>query len=154
MKSFLFCLSVLLLIGCGEGPLFSKKVSIPEGGWTYESPLTYNFDINSSESQHDLFLSLTYSQSFGYQNVYVKIITEYPTLETVEDIVSLNITNSSGTFLGDCNSSECKIDILLQEKFKFKETGNHIIKIYQHSRENELTGIYAAELKLFESNIE
>lgn len=148
--SLLFIVSIFLLIGCGDGPKYSEKISITEGKWTYKTPLVYSFDVNSSESLHDLFFSLTYGANFGFQNIYVKIITEYPSSDSTEDVVSLNLTDGSGTFLGDCNSSKCTIDILLQEKFRFKETGKHTISIYQHSRENELNSVFSGELKLFE----
>jgi len=146
-------LSVLLFVSCDQGAIYSETVDLPEGKWTYENPLIYSFDVESSDSFHDLFLSLAYGQDFRYQNIYVKIKTDYPTSESVEDIVSLNLTDGVGTFLGDCSSSKCVIDILLQEKFRFKEEGKHTISIYQHSRENVLNDIYSAELKLFATEV-
>ena len=149
-KLILFAFFGFGIMGCGGGAKYSINQSIPAGLWKYDNPLTYNLDIESTETSNDLFLSLHYGTDFGYQNLYVKIVTDYPTKESIEDIVSLNLTNGSGSFLGNCNSAKCTIDILLQENFRFSEKGRHTIRIYQHSREAELPSVFGAELKLFE----
>jgi len=150
---FLLLILIVGLSGCGNDASYSEKESIPKGAWTYENPLVYQFDVKSSETLHDLFFSLTYGVDFGYQNLYVKIITEYPNQPSIEDVVSLNLTNGAGSFLGSCNGSNCTTDILLQEKFRFKESGSHKTTIYQHSREEILQGVFAGELKLYENEM-
>ena len=137
-----------MLTSCGDRPDYSKFIAI-NGDWTFDNPLVYSFDIDSPEEVYDLFLRLKYSTDFGYQNIYVKITTEYPAGEPTEDVVSLNLTDGSGSFLGDCNSSSCEIDILLQEKFKFKQPGSHKITISQNGREANLSGVQSGELKLY-----
>ena len=138
----------ILIIGCNERPLFSKKIDI-EGTWNYDNKLTFPIEVDNLELEYDLILSLTYGTDFGYQNIYVKILTQYPSGNETEDILSLNLTDGAGIFLGDCNSSKCEIDILLQEKFKFKENGDHVITIVQNGREENLESVYGAEIKLF-----
>ncbi len=141
-------LFVLLFNSCGEKPIFAKKINI-EGSWSYSNELSFPFEIENLDKTHDLVLSLTYGLDFSYQNVYVKIITQYPSGKQDEDILSLNLTNGQGIFLGDCNSSRCEIDLLLQEKFKFNEKGDYIITIIQNGRKDNLENVHAAELKLY-----
>lgn len=150
IKLIVFIFFSCLIMGCGNGAKYSKNQSITNGLWKHDNPLTYDFEVESTETLNDLFLSLKYGTNFGYQNIYVKIVTDYPTKESVKDIVALNLTNGSGTFLGNCNSSTCTTDILLQENFRFKEKGKHTIRIFQHSRNAELQSVFGGELKLFE----
>jgi gliding motility-associated lipoprotein GldH len=149
-KLVVFIFFCCAFVGCGSGAKYSKNQTISDGVWKHDSPLTYDFEVESTETLNDLFLSLKYGTNFGYQNIYVKIVTDYPTKESIEDIVALNLTNGSGTFLGNCNSSTCTTDILLQENFRFKEKGKHTIRIFQHSRNAELQSVFGGELKLFE----
>jgi len=144
-------LLVVLVLGCSEKPLFSEKVDI-EGSWNYSDKLSFPFEIEQLDLTYDMIFSLTYGRDFGYQNIYVKILTLYPSGEETEDILSLNLTDGTGIFLGDCNSSKCEIDILLQEKFKFKEKGKYVITVIQNGRSENLEHIYGAELKLFTSS--
>ena len=144
-------LLVVLISGCSEKPLYSEKVDI-NGNWNYSDKLSFPFEIDQLDLAYDMIFSLTYGVDFGYQNIYVKILTQYPNGEETEDILSLNLTNGTGIFLGDCNSSKCKIDFLLQEQFKFKEKGNYIITIIQNGREEKLDDIFGAELKLFKNS--
>ncbi len=153
MKSFMYTIIVFFLfcmVGCGDGASYSETQSIPDGIWKYEEPMVFSFDVSSPDIVNDLVLSLAYGTGFGYQNLYVKIITEYPSKKIIEDIVSLNLTDGRGSFKGNCSGSTCTTDILLQESFRFKEIGNHTIKIYQHSRESELQSITGGTLKLFQ----
>lgn len=150
LKYIVFIFAAFGILSCGDGATYSEKQSIPQGIWTYESPMVFSFDVASSDVLNDLVLSLDYDTGFGYQNLYVKIITEYPSQESTEDIVSLNLTDGRGSFKGDCSGSACTTDILLQESFRFKEAGKHTIKIYQNSRENELKSITGGTLNLFE----
>lgn len=148
-KILLLSVTILMLCsGCSDRPEYSKFISI-NGDWTYDDSLIYSFDVDSPSDVYDLFFSLDYLTDFGYENIYVKIKTEYPSDKSTEDVVSLNLTDGSGTFLGDCNSFSCDIDILLQEKFKFKENGNHVITISQYGRKDSLSGVRSGELKLY-----
>lgn len=144
----LFSLSLILFTGCGEKPIFAHKIEL-DGNWHYDNKLIFPLEIDQLDLTYDLVLSLTYGQEFGYQNIYVKIMTQYPNGKQDEDVLSLNLTNGQGLFLGDCNSSKCEIDLLLQEKFKFNEAGKYVITILQNGRVENLENIYAAELKLF-----
>jgi len=144
----LFSFFFVLFIGCGEKPIFAEKNDLG-GSWNYDDKLSFQIEINKLDLSYDLVLSLTYGQDFGYQNIYVKIITQYPNGKEDEDILSLNLTNGQGIFLGDCSSSKCEIDLLLQEKFKFNQEGKHVITILQNGRVENLEDVYAVELKLF-----
>ncbi len=141
-------LLIILFIRCEEKPFFAKKLSM-ENNWSYSNELSFPIKIDRLDQTYDLILSLTYGTDFGYQNIYVKIITQYPSGKKDEDILSLNLANGAGLFLGDCNSSKCEIDLLLQEKFKFNEKGKYVITIIQNGREENLEDVYAAELKLY-----
>lgn len=152
ISNIIFCLGIaLLFIGCGQKPVYSEKVDIG-GSWTYANDLAFEFNIDEIEKTYDLVLELSYGINFNYQNIYVKITTEYPDNKKDEDILSLNLTDGMGMFLGDCNSSKCTIALLLQEKFKFNQVGKYTITIYQNGREEVLEDIYAAELKLYKLN--
>jgi gliding motility-associated lipoprotein GldH len=147
----LFAFIIVFLTGCRDDLVYSKKIDI-DGIWNYNDTLSFPIEIDQIDISYDLILSLTYGQDFGYQNIYVKINTQYPDGKKIEDVLSLNLTDGAGIFLGDCNSSICEIDILLQEKFKFKVQGDYEISIMQNGREENLENVFVAELKLFKSS--
>lgn len=156
MRTILTRISILFavfcFVGCGEKPVYSEVHEI-SGAWKYDQPLSFTFDISDVSQYYDLILGLTIGQEYGYQNIYVKIVTEYPDNTKNEDIVSLNVTDGSGSYLGSCNSKECVLDILLQEKFKFKSAGKHVISIFQNGRNPNLEEVRQLELKLYELEV-
>lgn len=151
LNFIVFILALVVFTSCGEKPIYSKKINI-EGSWAYANELSFPLNVEDINLNYDLVLSLTYGIDFGYQNLYVKIFTKYPSGKITEDILSLNLTDGNGLFLGDCNSSKCTVELLLQEKFKFNEAGDYTIKIAQNSREDNLDEIDAVALKLFNLN--
>ena len=135
--------------GCKQAPYFSKAIEL-NGVWSYSNALDYTFEIDQLESYYDLIFLLNYGLDYKYQNIYVKVTTTFPDQTSNEDILSLNLSNKMGIFLGDCNSSTCEIPILLKENFKFKEQGEYSISIEQHGRIENLQSINSAELQLYQ----
>lgn len=146
-KNLLF-LILFALIGCGEKPIISVDAEVDDQ-WPYEKSMDFDFSIANIDASYDMFLSLEYAPDFGYQNLYVNIETNYPKGSKTEDVVSLNLTDGMGSFLGGCNSTRCVTDILLRENFKLQEKGDYQLKIYQHSREKNLEGVIGGKLKIF-----
>ena len=141
--------TVLLFTACKQKPtiVVESKVNSP---WTYDNPMEFSFEVSDTTNFNDMILSLNHSSTFSYQNIYVKINTTFPSNEITEDIISLNISDGKGSFLGNCSGKKCQIDLLLQERFRFDQIGQYTISINQNGRDKELEGIFGAELKIYQ----
>lgn len=146
---YVYSLLILACIwsSCGPQPIIDQHHEIKEY-WSYNE--VHSFDLASMDTieTYDLILQLTHNEAFGYQNLYLNIKTIYPDNKTVEDIVSLELTDGKGQYLGKCRGSNCTTDIMLQESFKFKQNGRHVIEIQQYSRINKLKGIEGIGIQL------
>lgn len=127
---------------------YAEKISITNNVWTYDQVLDFQFEVQDTTQKYDLILSVNHDFEFAHQNFYAKFITTYPSMKKIEDVVSIELGNNFGKWMGDCNSSTCAIDILLQEKTYFKDQGKHQISIVQNNRIDSLNGINSIEFKL------
>lgn len=133
-------LIMVVLSGCKEKHYLTESIDISDK-WSYDNPAVFKFDIENNTQKYNMLLDVSHKDNFGYKNIYVKIVTTFPDQTQKENIISLNIANSKGGFLGKCSGGECTETIELQKQFKFKSTGPHQISIHQHSRDSLLSGV-------------
>lgn len=141
---------ILLLAGCGDDFLYKKTLDIPNESWAYEDTLRFDFDIADTTKLYALFLDVTHAGDYGFQNLYVQFHTAFPSGKTETKLVSLELAAATGIWNGKCSGNECTVEIPLQAKAHFPETGRHTLAIEQYMRQSPLAGIKRITLKIKE----
>lgn len=139
---------ILFASSCNNGVVYSHKETVDGSVWNYNQELLFELNGIDTSSYYDLVLEVNHSSEFSYENLYTRISTKFPSGESIKDIVSLQFADKMGNWLGNCNSSTCKTELLIQERFRFKEVGAHKISLENFSR-NALEGINSLEMKLY-----
>lgn len=147
MRLLLSLLVLVVLSSCGPKPMYEKTVETG-GTWTYGDPMVFDIEVTDTDTFYDMVLDLNHESDFGYQNIYVKIDTDFPVKEDTEDVVSLDISDGKGSFLGNCSGGTCRVEILLQKSFRFENPGKHIVTISQYGRTEDLNGVNNATLSI------
>lgn len=135
----------MFYIGCESPIMYQKQIDVKDP-WAYEDALVYDFEVDDIGESYEMLLAIEYNDDFAYQNLYLKIQTRYPDEKVVDDILSINLSNKMGGWIGRCSGNTCTIDILLQNEFKFQANGSYQISVSQHSRDKNLIGIVGAEM--------
>lgn len=138
-KFFLFFTCLFILVSCGPDVVYEDKYTIDFHEWYTGDAKKFEFIAPKLDQEYDLYLALTHEESFPFENIYLKLKTHFPSGEIVEDQLSLELFGKDGQ--SRCSNSLCKLSALLQPKFKFKETGTHIIEIEQFTRRDTLPGV-------------
>ena len=133
--------------------MFEKKIGIPEGSWSYEQDLGFDFVIEDTSLRYDLTLEVAHAGDYGFQNLYVQFHTSYPSIETKTQMVSLELANKTGIWNGACSGNSCVVEIPLQTNATFEEAGKHSISIEQFMRKNPLRGVESMRLKIAPSEL-
>ncbi len=139
---------ILALSACGGGFLYKKTIDIPGEAWAYEDTLRFDFDIADTTKLYALFLDVTHSGNYAYQNLYVQFLTTFPSGKTEAKIVSLELAAPTGIWNGRCRGNECTVEIPLQAKTHFQGTGKHILALEQYMRQSPIEGIKSMTLKI------
>ncbi len=148
MKYLLPFILMITLSSCNVDLVFSEKVEILDSSWTYDNPISYTFDISDTIQTYDIVLKIEHDVEFSNQNFYTQFTTTYPNGTEIQDVVSMELSSKYGQWLGDCNSENCDIDILLKGRTRFRQLGNHTISIAQHTRNAVLDGVRSLEFNL------
>ncbi|MCB0582832.1 MAG: gliding motility lipoprotein GldH, partial [Phaeodactylibacter sp.] len=137
---FLFAAS-LTLFSCGPGYDYEKQYIFEEGKWAQADTLNFSFPITDTLAIYNLYLEVEHSTAYGYQNLYTKVYTAFPSGERIGELLSLELADKAGTWLGDCSGKACALKVPIQEGAYFNQAGQYTITVEQYMRVNPVEGI-------------
>lgn len=138
----------VFLYACKPVPILDESQDIPEDGWSYNAPVSFEFSIVDTAQTYDLILAINHMENYTFENLYLKIETIFPDKKKVEDVLSIEMTNDVGQWISKCKKQDCTLKIFLQDDIYFKQVGDHRISFQQFSREATLQGISKLQFKI------
>jgi len=90
---------------------------------------------------YQMDLDVVHSDTYGFQNLYVRTTTIFPSGKEVSSVTSLELINADGTWAGDCSGGHCSISLPLQHGFTFPETGTYTWSVEPYMRMDTIQGI-------------
>lgn len=137
------------MIGCEKSPIVNSEIELKEGIWSFDDIVSIDFNIAMSDQRHNLILQIDHSIEYEFQNIYINIETTFPDGDTKSKTLPIDLAKKNGQWIGQCNSNNCNLEIVLLQQFIFKDLGDYKISITQHSREESLKNINRLNLGLF-----
>lgn len=141
MRALLLLFLLTVLLACGRSYVYEENQTIADSGWAYDEPAAFAFNIADTNQLYNLYLFVAHTTAFSSQNFYVKIETTFPSGETLEEEVSIQLADKFGQWFGDCSNQDCMLEIPLQQEAFFNQAGDYRISIAQFTRDNPLKGI-------------
>lgn len=140
------CLPVLLLCillqSCSGDAIYSEKADIGDDGWSYADSIRFAFDAPDTTGTYGLWLGVHHDPEYAWENAYVRIRTDFPSDSSVVDVVSLELTDGMGGWMGRCSGNTCHVDIPLRVNVKFPAPGTYALTFVQYMRQDVVPGIY------------
>lgn len=131
-----------LLSACGDrGTLVRETWQWSDGIWLAGDAKSVSMTVDDTSKVYRIDLELKHGTDYGYQNLYVRTVTRYPSGKEVTGVTSLELAEKSGEWSGDCGSSNCTISLPLQAKFTFPEPGTYAWSIEPYMRTDTVSGI-------------
>ncbi|NNE30058.1 MAG: gliding motility lipoprotein GldH [Saprospiraceae bacterium] len=145
---YLPLLLLLLFSSCRPDYSFQSKFTIEGNQWSYEEPVSFQFEAPDTSSFYTLWLSVGHLEEYAYQNMYVEISTIFPKGKSTNQVLSLDLADKFGRWEGKCRGGTCEVLIPLQTKVRFRDIGTHEVRIRQNTRDNPLESISSFTLAL------
>lgn len=98
---------------------------------------------------HQLQIVVDHTLEYPYQNLYVKMDTEFPSGRKDSRLVNVDLADKAGNWFGSCGGSGCRYEGALRTPFSFSETGKYKISLAQHTRSRDLPGIKSIGVQLY-----
>ena len=149
MSFFLCSATVFFLAACGTKKLvYQKKYDLAEQQWVHSDTLNYDFTIADTLKIYDLVLEVEHAPSYSFQNLYVRIHTQFPTGERTQEKVSLELADAAGKWQGNAHSDWIKTPIAIQTGAYFNRKGKYTLTVEQFMRTDTLSGIKSVALQV------
>lgn len=141
-------LSILLFSSCDRDKFFDESLSLPSDNWPAEEALVFNLNIEDTISAYRFFINVRNSTSYEYNNIFFFLTTEYPGGGFSQDTIECQLAEKDGSWLGRGTGSYRDNRIFIRENLVFPRKGNYRLSLRQAMREEVLTGISEAGLRL------
>lgn len=117
--------------------------------WSYDDPLSFELSAQDTTTAHELYISVTHRTDYPFQNIYVKMDTEFPSGREDSRLINVDLADKAGNWYGSCSGDVCTYESPLRSRFSFSELGTYDISLAQHTRMENLTGVNKVAVKLF-----
>jgi len=131
----------MVLSSCEKDVIASAKWSWPEEQWIKGDLKTLTMVGTDTTTAYHIDLSIDHSVDYPFQNVYVRLLTVFPSGKEIKSITSLELANVDGSWSGDCGTKTCSLTLPLQKGFTFPEIGEYKLTIEPYMRVDTIDGL-------------
>lgn len=113
---------------------------------SWDDTLSFEFSINDTIQLYDLFLEVDHTLDVLHQNYYFKVRTAVDEDMIQEQIVSLELADAKGYWLGNCSGDECVRTIPFLINTRFEKEGRYKVELQPYARDSIIKGINSFSL--------
>lgn len=150
--------AVLLLVvatACNRNVRYSENYRIDQGRWSMYDQAKYACSIDDTLKTYNIGLSLRTSTDYPYRNIYLFVLTTFPSGTVITDTLQAMITDEKGRWLGRGAGDIRELTIPFKSNVYFPEKGEYHFRVIQGMRDTVLKGVYDVGMKisLMEGNV-
>lgn len=144
-----FLVLVISLTSCGQLDLYEKQVNMPNQQWFWDNKPSYKFHVEDTASAYHLFVVIRHTDAYEYNNIWLELGTQFPNDSMRFQKLNLSLGNDrdgwEGTGMDDIFEVRKNIS---RDQIKFKTPGDYTFTLAQIMRENPLSHILSAGIRL------
>lgn len=157
--SYIFIIISLVLVGCGNKPVYQNTVSFTNEKWPrIEEGKEIKFEkinIKSVEDTYDINVLFRFKKSINVDEITFILNIISPSGISKESTHTIKLKDREGVnFLGSDLGEIVEIKEIIKQYTTLPELGEYTIKISNYSSKYELTGIENITIEVIESNLD
>ncbi len=141
IRSFFFLCITLMVASCHSDVLTSQQWKWPDHQWVNGDVKSMSLEAMDTTTRYAMDLDLAWDKTYGYQNLYIRTKTIFPSGKEVTSVTSLELEEANGTWAGKCSGGTCSLSFPLQKVFTFPEIGAYSWSIEPYMRVDTVLGI-------------
>lgn len=145
-------LTIFILVSCDPGRVYEKNIRIPDGIWTWNSPVRFEVFVEDTITTHNLYLNVRNTGMYPLSNLYLFITTIAPSGHMIKDTVQIILADEKGKWLGDGLGDIWDHQKLYKEQVRFAQKGKYIFEFEQAMRIERLPFILDVGLRVEKAN--
>ncbi len=141
---FLSCFGVIFLLTCNRPEkIFQKENIFTDNIWYADSICSFNCSISDTTHPYNIFLTLSNTHLYNYQNLYLFVTIKFPHGVVRVDTIDCFLANEKGKWYGNTDNNFYRQKLLYRKTILFPYAGLYQFQIEQAMRDKGLKGIHA-----------
>lgn len=147
---FFFLTAAVLLSGCDSSRVFENYIEFKERTWNIQEPVSFEFEINNTQQQYNLYYEVRNSLDYPWQRIFVQYqLTDSTGAVLSNKLVSNYLFEKSGEPLGRSGLGDVYDHrFLVLPNYSFTQRGKYKFTIQQENRQDTLAGVLAIGLRV------
>lgn len=141
-------LIMLITLSCDRGTYYADSVKMQDDSWSMYDPCKFSCQIDDTVSVYNFDLSIRTSTGYPYRNLYLFVVTSFPSGNTVTDTVQAILANEKGDWLGRGAGDLRELTIPYKSNIYFPEKGEYHFKVIHGMRDTVLNGVYDLGMRI------
>lgn len=143
-----------LLFSCDKARLIDENHNIPNQAWYYKNKLNFDVHITDTNKTYNVYVNLRVGSDYKYSNFFVMVHQTNPSLQTTKERKELTLLDERGNWLGKGLGDIFDFQIPIYTQKRFNQKGVYKFELEQNMREDTLSPIYAAGIRIEEFSLE
>ena len=135
-------------MACDRSIQYSENYSLEKGRWSMFDPAKYTCAIDDTLKIYNIQLSLRTSTDYPYRNIYLFVVTSFPSGTFVTDTIQAMVTDEKGRWLGKGTGDLRELTIPFKSNVYFPESGDYHFRVIHGMRDTLLNGVYDMGMKI------
>jgi gliding motility-associated lipoprotein GldH len=140
----------LLLVSCGEQPMFEKSYSFKSNSWSQKVKPAFKIAIDDTTKAYDFTITFRVTTDYAYNNVWFYLNTKTPDGITAREPFEIKITNPDGTWAGVKTGTVVETNLNFNRR-KLPKKGNYYFTLEQGVTMDKLDEVLDIGLKVEEA---
>ncbi|HBH07232.1 MAG TPA: hypothetical protein DDX92_11595 [Flavobacteriales bacterium] len=134
-------LLIITLSSTGCESVFYADNQDLETDWLYRKPVTFDFIVDDSSAQYDIYINVRHENAFEYQNLWLFVTIDGPDELSSTDTINCPLAMDDGRWFGSGTGAVIDLPVLIYKGHRFSRNGKHKLKIKHGMRNDSLKHI-------------
>jgi gliding motility-associated lipoprotein GldH len=133
-----FLMLLCAIYSCNPNRIYEKNIDIPGYVWNTAYKPSFEVEITDTHLIYRISVNIRHTNFYQYSNLWVMAYTSFPDGKTISQRVELPLADKEGKWYGSCLGDICDLNITIQERAYFNQTGKHSFTFEQIMRDKDL----------------
>lgn len=140
---------VLMLFGsCDRAALLDENKDLQGRSWYYKNRLSFDVNIEDTNRTYNVYLNLRVDNDYRYSNMFVMLHQTTPGQQVTSERKEVTLIDDEGKWLGRGLGDLYDYQLPIYQQMRFREKGIYRFELEQNMREDTLTHICSAGLRI------
>jgi len=116
--------------------------------WSMYDPASFSCTVKDTVNSYDVSFSVRTSTDYPYRNLYLFVVTSFPSGESLTDTVQYAIADEKGEWIGRGVGDIRELTMHYKSNVFFPEKGEYHFRIIQGMRDTVLNDVYDFGMKI------